>query len=172
MAFLCRLRNGGVFVSTSARFPSFLALLVFATACGGGESPPPAEEAQPAAEEPSAPSPATEMELPEGVTAAMVAQGESIFTGTGICYTCHMAGGVGGPLAPNLTDEEWSAIGHETFVLWTSHDPTADDTVGKRIASLIPNARYECMQNCGHWPQFEDPPTFNRLHIDFFLNGN
>ena len=46
----------------------------------------------------------------KGVTAAMVAQGETIFTGTGICYTCHMPGGVGGPLAPNLTDEEWINI--------------------------------------------------------------
>ncbi|MEQ9057836.1 MAG: alpha/beta hydrolase [Gammaproteobacteria bacterium] len=69
----------------------------------------------------------------------------------------------------NLTDEEWRTIGAETLVLWTSHDPTASDEVGQRIASLIPNARYVLMQNCGHWPQFEDPATFNRLHLDFFL---
>lgn len=68
----------------------------------------------------------------------------------------------------NLTDEEWAAITHETMVLWTSHDPTADDSVGRRIAGLIPNARYELMHDCGHWPQYEDPPTFNRIHIDFF----
>jgi mono/diheme cytochrome c family protein len=47
------------------------------------------------------------MELPEGVTAEMVAEGETIFSGAGICFTCHMPGGVGGPLAPNLTDDEW-----------------------------------------------------------------
>ena len=74
-------------------------------------------------------------------------------------------------LRNNLTDEEWSAIKHETMVLWTSHDPTASDTVGQKIASLIENSRYELMQDCGHWPQFEDPETFNRIHIDFFLNG-
>jgi mono/diheme cytochrome c family protein len=50
------------------------------------------------------------MELPEGVTAAMVASGEGIFGGAGICFTCHMQGGVGGPLAPNLTDAEWINI--------------------------------------------------------------
>jgi 2-hydroxy-6-oxonona-2,4-dienedioate hydrolase len=75
-------------------------------------------------------------------------------------------------LRNNLTDDEWAAISHETLVLWTSHDPTADDAVGRRIASLIPNARYTLMQNCGHWPQFEDPATFNRIHIDFFLARN
>ena len=74
-------------------------------------------------------------------------------------------------LRNNLTDEEWAAIPHETMVLWTSHDPTASDTVGQKIASLIENSRYELMQDCGHWPQFEDPETFNRIHIDFFLNG-
>jgi len=50
------------------------------------------------------------MDLPEGVTAAMVAEGQTIFTSAGICFTCHMEGGVGGPLAPNLTDEEWLNI--------------------------------------------------------------
>ncbi len=69
----------------------------------------------------------------------------------------------------NLSDDEWSAIRQQTLVLWTSHDPTADDAVGRRIASLIPNARYALMQDCGHWPQFEDPETFNRIHLDFLL---
>ena len=50
------------------------------------------------------------MDLPEGVTPAMVAEGHEIFMGSGICYTCHMEGGVGGPLAPNLTDSVWINI--------------------------------------------------------------
>ncbi len=75
------------------------------------------------------------------------------------------------PLRNNLTDEQWSAIQHETLVLWTSHDPTAADSVGRRLAELIPRSRFELMQDCGHWPQFEDPATFNQLHLDFFLNG-
>jgi 2-hydroxy-6-oxonona-2,4-dienedioate hydrolase len=51
--------------------------------------------------------------------------------------------------------------------VWTSHDPTAPDTVGRRIAELVPDARFVLMEDCGHWPQFEDAATFNRLHIDF-----
>jgi mono/diheme cytochrome c family protein len=62
------------------------------------ESAPAATEAAPA------------MNLPEGVTAAMVAEGQTIFMGQGICFTCHMQGGVGGPLAPNLTDDTWINI--------------------------------------------------------------
>lgn len=74
-------------------------------------------------------------------------------------------------LRNNLTDEEWAAIRHETLVLWTSHDPTAADTVGRRIAGLIPNASFVLMEGCGHWPQFEDAATFNRLHLDFLTGG-
>ena len=36
-----------------------------------------------------------------------------------------------------------------------------DDEVGR--------ARFEVMAGCGHWPQYEDPKTFNRLHLDFLL---
>lgn len=45
--------------------------------------------------------------LPEGATVAMVEEGQSIFHGPGICYTCHVAEGAGGPLAPALSDEVW-----------------------------------------------------------------
>ena len=36
-------------------------------------------------------------------------------------------------------------------------------------SEMIPGARFEVMQGCGHWPQYEDPKTFNRLHIDFLV---
>ncbi len=71
----------------------------------------------------------------------------------------------------NLSDAEWQAISAETLVIWTSHDPTANDLVGQRIASLIPNSKYELMMDCGHWPQFEDPKIFNDIHLEF-LQGN
>jgi 2-hydroxy-6-oxonona-2,4-dienedioate hydrolase len=64
---------------------------------------------------------------------------------------------------------EYGSIIAPTLVLWTSDDPTADVTEGRRMASMIPGARFEVMQGCGHWPQYEDPKTFNRLHLDFLL---
>lgn len=70
----------------------------------------------------------------------------------------------------NMFSEEDSAkIKAPTLVLWTSHDPTATPEEGRRIASLIPGARYEVMNGCGHWPQFEDADIFNRMHVDFLL---
>ncbi|SOJ57270.1 4,5:9,10-diseco-3-hydroxy-5,9, 17-trioxoandrosta-1(10),2-diene-4-oate hydrolase [Mycobacterium simulans] len=68
-----------------------------------------------------------------------------------------------------LGPEEYGAITAPTLVLWTSHDPTADVPEGRRIASMIPGARFEVMSGCGHWPQYEDAKTFNRLHLDFLL---
>ena len=68
-------------------------------------------------------------------------------------------------LGPN----EYGAITAPTLVLWTSDDPTADVSEGRRISEMIPGARFEVMAGCGHWPQYEDAKTFNRLHIDFLL---
>ena len=68
-----------------------------------------------------------------------------------------------------LGPAEYGAITAPTLVLWTSDDPTADVAEGRRIASMIPGARFEVMAGCGHWPQYEDAKTFNRLHIDFLL---
>ena len=67
----------------------------------------------------------------------------------------------------NLSDAEWAAISAPTLVLWTDHDPTAGVAVGEKIAGLIPGARFALMRHCGHWPQFEDAPTFNRIHREF-----
>jgi len=68
-----------------------------------------------------------------------------------------------------LGPDEYGSITAPTLVLWTSDDPTADVAEGRRIASMIPGARFELMPGCGHWPQYEDAKTFNQLHIDFLL---
>ncbi|EPQ78474.1 alpha/beta fold hydrolase [Mycobacterium marinum] len=68
-----------------------------------------------------------------------------------------------------LGTAEYGAIKAPTLVLWTSHDPTADVTEGRRIASMIPGARFEVMSGCGHWPQYEDAKSFNRRHLDFLM---
>lgn len=68
-----------------------------------------------------------------------------------------------------FSDDDTGRIAAPTLVLWTSHDPTATPEEGKRIASLLPDSRYEVMNGCGHWPQFEDPETFNSIHLDFLL---
>ena len=68
-----------------------------------------------------------------------------------------------------FSDEETRKIRAPTLVLWTSHDPTATPAEGRRIAERLPDARYEVMNDCGHWPQFEDAERFNALHLGFLL---
>ncbi len=68
-----------------------------------------------------------------------------------------------------FTDEQTRSIAAPTMVLWTSHDPTATPEEGRRIAELIPGARFEVINGCGHWPQFEDADRFNQLQLDFLL---
>ena len=68
-----------------------------------------------------------------------------------------------------LKDSDWANIKHPTLVLWTDHDPTAKVEVGEKLASMIPGAKFVVMKDCGHWPQFEDADTFNRIHIEFLL---
>ncbi|MEX0731610.1 MAG: alpha/beta hydrolase [Aquisalimonadaceae bacterium] len=70
-----------------------------------------------------------------------------------------------------ITAEQWRAIKAPTLVLWTDHDPTATVEVGQQLADAIPGSKFVVMEGCGHWPQFEDAATFNRIHIDFLRNG-
>lgn len=70
-----------------------------------------------------------------------------------------------------LGPAEYGGITAPTLVVWTSDDPTADVTEGKRIASMIPGARFEVLPDCGHWPQYESPAAFNALHLEFLLGG-
>ncbi|GAA5065337.1 alpha/beta fold hydrolase [Nocardia callitridis] len=70
-----------------------------------------------------------------------------------------------------LGPDEYGAITAPTMVVWTSDDPTADVAEGRRIASMIPSARFELMPGCGHWPQYEDPKSFDALHLEFLLGG-
>lgn len=68
-----------------------------------------------------------------------------------------------------FTPEDSARIKAPALVLWTSHDPTATPEEGQKIADAIPNAQFVVMNECGHWPQFEDAETFNKIHLDFLL---
>lgn len=68
-----------------------------------------------------------------------------------------------------IAKEQYHSIKAPTLVLWTSHDPTATPEEGRQIADMIPGAKYVVMNECGHWPQFENADLFNQLHISFLL---
>nr|UDH01490.1 alpha/beta hydrolase [Rhodococcus opacus PD630] len=68
-----------------------------------------------------------------------------------------------------ITDQTLEGISAPAMVLWTTKDPSGPVDEAKRIASHIPGATLAIMENCGHWPQYEDTTTFNKLHLDFLL---
>jgi 2-hydroxy-6-oxonona-2,4-dienedioate hydrolase len=71
-----------------------------------------------------------------------------------------------------ITADAYGQIRSPTLVLWTSDDPTADVSEGRRVASMIPQAQFIVMDGCGHWPQYEDAGTFNRIHLEFLTAGS
>lgn len=66
-----------------------------------------------------------------------------------------------------IRDEELRSITAPTLVVWTSDDPSGPAHAGEHIASQIPGAWFELIDRAGHWPQWEQPDTFNRLVHDF-----
>lgn len=69
-----------------------------------------------------------------------------------------------------ITEENWKRITAPTLVIGSLADKDEYLETARRVSKLIPHARYEEMKEVGHWPQFEDPATFNRLSIDFLTS--
>lgn len=71
-----------------------------------------------------------------------------------------------------LGDDDLRSIEAEALVIWTTKDPSGPVDEGQRIADLIPNGRLAVIENAGHWPQYEQPEIFNKLHLEFLLHGH
>lgn len=60
-----------------------------------------------------------------------------------------------------------SGIHCPAMVLWTEHNPGQGLREAQATAEQLSDAEYHVLSNCAHWPQFENPEEFNKLHIDF-----
>ncbi len=69
-----------------------------------------------------------------------------------------------------ITDDDLRSMKVPALVLWTTKDPSGPVDEGRRIAELIPGGKLAVMEECGHWPQYEDTGTFNKIHLDFLLD--
>lgn len=78
--------------------------------------------------------------------------------------------GVGAP-RKTIGEDELAGVKTPTLVLWTDHDPSAPPEVGQRIADRIPGARFECIQDAGHWPQWEHPEEHDAIVASFLGDG-
>lgn len=66
-----------------------------------------------------------------------------------------------------VTDEDYAAIPVPTLLVWTDHEPSGGPEVGEHLASLIPEGEFLMVRGAAHWPQWEDPETFNAAATDF-----
>jgi 2-hydroxy-6-oxonona-2,4-dienedioate hydrolase len=58
---------------------------------------------------------------------------------------------------------EWSSVRQPTLLVWGRGDTVTPLAAGKEMAASLPNAELAVFDNCGHWPQFEEPASFNEL---------
>ncbi|MDF1477693.1 alpha/beta hydrolase [Leifsonia sp. H3M29-4] len=65
------------------------------------------------------------------------------------------------------TDEDYAAISVPTLLVWTDHEPTGGTAVGEHLAGLLPDGELVTIRDAAHWPQWEDPATFNQRALDF-----
>lgn len=61
----------------------------------------------------------------------LIAEGRKVFTGRGICATCHGQDATGTPLAPDLTDDEWLNLS----------PPVTPDEIEELIREGVPQPR-------------------------------
>jgi 2-hydroxy-6-oxonona-2,4-dienedioate hydrolase len=66
-----------------------------------------------------------------------------------------------------VTAEELQSISVPTLLVWTADDPMAGMDVGEWARDNIPECRWVLLEESGHWPQFEEPERFNRVHLEF-----
>jgi 2-hydroxy-6-oxonona-2,4-dienedioate hydrolase len=72
------------------------------------------------------------------------------------------------PRRHRVSDGMAARIQAPTLVYWADHNP-APEALGRHLAKTIPDARFFCAPNTGHWAQFETPELHNRKVIDFLL---
>ena len=53
------------------------------------------------------------------------------------------------------------------LVVCGAEDAGTPPAENRRIASLVPGARYEEIANARHFPNVEHPETFNRIMLDW-----
>jgi len=66
-----------------------------------------------------------------------------------------------------ITDEELAAITAPTLIIWTSDDPSGPARAGLDMAERIGGARFQLIEDAGHWPQWEQQQIFDRIVAEF-----
>jgi pimeloyl-ACP methyl ester carboxylesterase len=68
-----------------------------------------------------------------------------------------------------LTPERLAQIPAPMLFLWTDHNPSQQVATAKQAMTYVKDAEFALMEDCGHWPQWEHPDTFNRIVRDYLV---
>lgn len=66
-----------------------------------------------------------------------------------------------------VTEADYAAVTVPTLLVWTDHEPSGGVETGERLASMLHDGELLTIPNAAHWPQWEDPQSFNDRAVDF-----
>jgi 2-hydroxy-6-oxonona-2,4-dienedioate hydrolase len=68
--------------------------------------------------------------------------------------------------------EDWAGILAPTLVIWGEQDGVVPRAVGEKATAWIPGRVFSVIEDAGHWSQFEQPETYNALHLAHLQKGS
>lgn len=68
-----------------------------------------------------------------------------------------------------LTEEQARGIRAPTLIIWGKQDELLDPSMAGELDRVIPDARVELLDKCGHIPQVEQPERFHQLVYEFLI---
>ncbi|MDR7075196.1 pimeloyl-ACP methyl ester carboxylesterase [Neobacillus niacini] len=69
-----------------------------------------------------------------------------------------------------IRPEHLQAFTVPTYIVWTRHNPSTPWQTGERASKLVKGAKFDLMEDCGHWPQWEQPEEFDQLIHQYILS--
>ena len=76
----------------------------------------------------------------------------------------------GAAVRNGVSEDDLRRLTVPTLALWSDKNPGAGADVGERLAALVPGARHYCINDAGHWPQWEKPEEHDAVVLAF-LDG-
>lgn len=67
------------------------------------------------------------------------------------------------------TEDDVQSYRPPTLVLWTENNPGDGPDYGEYISTVLPGAKFYCVADAGHWPQWEKPEEHDAVLTEFLL---
>jgi 2-hydroxy-6-oxonona-2,4-dienedioate hydrolase len=170
--------GGWVAVKFAARYPERVGRLILNTPGGTMATPEVMERirslSQAAADDPSEERIRARLEWltadPRSVTDELVAIRRGVYSRPGFAASMRHILCLQDPDVRRrnmVTDDDLAAIAAPTLVIWTSDDPSGPAKAGLDMAQHIRAGEFQLIEDAGHWPQWEQRETFDRIVSEF-----